>query len=718
MKREISRLVPDVPAWISVFLALAVMLVALAAVSITVVDVTYEGRSERTYARAPVDDGGGALFLYGYGFTGSRLAPVSVTYWEPLSDDAPLPPGVDVRPGPGQAVVSASLENDPDIEREFGPVVGVVSGEGLGSPQERVVYYRPPTGAQMSAQMEPATGYGNASSADPGSELLNVQPAWLLKLFIGLFVLLPSVVLLAVVATSGRGAQSMRLARLELLGATPRLLFRLAFCPVLRAYVLGSAGAVSVLAVACFVDTPLPDYSLYAQDIRSNGLRVFGTLLCALVLCAVYLRLVIRPRQPSASTRPKVKEPRYPGWVAACGATVVVACGILGTQEAAMQSPTATYWFIAGTIVMVCTTPAILGWIIRQISTTMIRTGWAKGRPAMLVAGRDLNVTLRSGVRLASVQAILVFVVTQAAMFNVLGTSEVASAEATFRHVDGRAVQITVPDSATTEQVEQVLTALPDSVSPVLVHTAMRNMDSPDAYFEATLSVGSGELNDLHLETGLSPSTMLPDPLPYFVADADVKVIEGDLVSAAAITDPETIERTIVVIATDHNTVDVVSLKGLVNSVVAPGWTVDIPGEDWRAGAWLRAHQSRWISFTGLVGALVLSIAIWIRALTENREASRRLSTFGAFVGSDSITGRVSGLRIGISTAVGVGIGTLAAWQYSGFVTAGGSGIEPSYGLLIGLILMLVAMSGVIWIFSAFENRRAIDAWRPGKETQ
>ena len=63
----------------------------------------------------------------------------------PLSEDAPLPPGLSAWPGPGEAAVSPALGTDltGDLAGRYGHVTSRISLEGLETPQERRVYMRP-----------------------------------------------------------------------------------------------------------------------------------------------------------------------------------------------------------------------------------------------------------------------------------------------------------------------------------------------------------------------------------------------------------------------------------------------------------------------------------------------------------------------------------------------------------------------------------------------
>lgn len=345
----------------------------------------------------------------------------------------------------------------------------------------------------------------------------------------------------------------------------------------------------------------------------------------------------------------------------------------------------------------------------------------------MLVAGRDLGASLRAGARLASVNAIIVFTVTQVAMFNLLGMSDAASAEATYRAIDGQAAVIDLPPSATTAQISEVVEALPESVSPFVMQLHSIQTGESTSRESSVLSGAAADLEQVGVNVGTVTTYSLPDPLRTLIQASGAQ--EATFVAAdrqdqsrpadEGLADEGLVSRSIVVIAApDEGKVSELALRAVINQVVAPGWTVEAPGGGWRMGAWMTAHQSRWVAFTGIIGAIALLTAVWVRALDDNREATRRLGLLAAVTGSSRVFYSAAGWRIAVSTMLGVGLGGIIAWQYSGMITAMGSGMLPPYGLLTALMAVASSMAVAVWVISSFDSRRAMARWRPGQESQ
>ncbi len=88
--------------------------------------------------------------------------PVTVVVLEPLTADAPLPPGLSRWPAPGQAYVSPQLTNELVGSRAqlYGEVAGSIDPAGLETPTERRVYLRPAADTLQTQVMAPVQGFG------------------------------------------------------------------------------------------------------------------------------------------------------------------------------------------------------------------------------------------------------------------------------------------------------------------------------------------------------------------------------------------------------------------------------------------------------------------------------------------------------------------------------------------------------------------------------
>ncbi|NDZ72007.1 hypothetical protein G3I36_13245 [Streptomyces sp. SID10362] len=106
---------------------------------------SFDGRTERSQARWPqVADDGSATLLWRATLASVDDRQYDVVYIEPLTPDAPLPPGLSRWPRPGEAVLSPALKAvGPRLSEEYGRAEGTIAAGGLESPSEYFAYVRP-----------------------------------------------------------------------------------------------------------------------------------------------------------------------------------------------------------------------------------------------------------------------------------------------------------------------------------------------------------------------------------------------------------------------------------------------------------------------------------------------------------------------------------------------------------------------------------------------
>jgi hypothetical protein len=230
--------------------------------------------SDRVAARKPVYSTAGQAPL----LEAERLMPygdsagINVIYLEPLTQAAPVPPGLRSIPAPGEMVVSPAfakiLSSDGNLRARFDQrIVGTVGSDGLQSPDELWAY----AGATgLKEHGESVSGFGGERSLGPRQ-----GPMLFLGVLGVLVVLIP---LLVFVASSSRiaGAErERRLSALRLAGASSRQVHRIAAAEtlvgaaagellglVLFAVVRPFAAGVDIAGITVFPDDFLPSWPL------------------------------------------------------------------------------------------------------------------------------------------------------------------------------------------------------------------------------------------------------------------------------------------------------------------------------------------------------------------------------------------------------------------------------------------------------------------------
>lgn len=228
-------------------------------------------------------------------FEGRRLQRTLVA---PIGD-APIPPGLDRLPAPGEVVVSPALRElltGPQEslldDRIRGRIVGVVDETGLLHPDELIAYLGVHPREIEEIGRAYVTGFGGRSDSDQGVPIAVVQSV----IFGSMGVLLPVLVFVWTATRMSAGIREGRLAAVRLAGATPsqaRLLSAIESC---LAAIVGSAlgfglflGARELLALPVELGLEPSDATPPFAAIVGVGV---GTPILAVVVAWLALRRV------------------------------------------------------------------------------------------------------------------------------------------------------------------------------------------------------------------------------------------------------------------------------------------------------------------------------------------------------------------------------------------------------------------------------------------
>ncbi len=199
---------------IGIGLAVAVLLLAASAGN------AYESRQQRENASLVNFDAAheGDPLLFTGRTTEFRGEPIRLDYVHASGPNAPVPPGLDRVPSPGEVIVSPRLNEllASDVgellrPRLAGTPVGVVKLEALQNPRDLSAY----VGVDASLAGYPIYGFG---SSGPGGQF---EPEALLMLLIGIVALLtPVFIFIGTTSRIGSANRDRRLAALRLAGAS------------------------------------------------------------------------------------------------------------------------------------------------------------------------------------------------------------------------------------------------------------------------------------------------------------------------------------------------------------------------------------------------------------------------------------------------------------------------------------------------------------------
>lgn len=471
-------------------LLLATVFLAIGLGSSVAVHAVYAGKEERRIARTPVvagdaahRSGGSTTWLVGSDSLGGERR-FSVVYLAPHEGDAPLPPGVDAWPAPGQVVLSPALRKAgaaEDIDHRYGRLAGVIRASGLDEPTEWLAYARPRDGLAAKEPSEVITGFGPSAGGriapglEPGSGRQDDKPEWMFQSAVLGMLALPGLALLFVAARTGAHARDRRTALVAALGGRRRdralVAVGEAARPVLLGALLGGAAVAAALRYAIHV--PYTAYIISCAYLRQYGWWIGVTPVVALltVLAAVALADLAQ-RQATKGTRPRSAARAV--WLSRLAALcpLMILLGVRGPSLAGQDSVWRVLVSWAGIAGTVLTLPAAVA--TATAAAGRVLTRWARSRalPGTLVAGRRTSAHPGATARLVTGITVALIVLMQAVAWQGLFGEQSTDAQRTLDRIGRSAVSVGTNGRVPPSDVSAFLSSLPRTEALLLVPSA------------------------------------------------------------------------------------------------------------------------------------------------------------------------------------------------------------------------------------------------------
>jgi hypothetical protein len=330
--------------------------------------------------------------------------------WVDAQPGAPVPPGIDAWPAPGQAAVSPAVAADADLLRGLGlqidsvgtGVRGTIGAAGLVSPSERLIYQAMPPGRSLEfGRGFPIAGFGPANeetpqlsfdtdSPTPPPATVTVLVAWLL--------LVPASMLALSAARAMSEVRVERTRVLRQLGLGPAQLLGVNAAETLAlAAPSSSVSAACLWALGPHIDARLGELSL------SQGALGIGTTaaVLAVVLVVAFFAAAGAPitTQPTAGRAgATMDQPRW--WFTA--PLAVAAAGMLIAR--ALYIPLLLLMALA---LMTVALPMAVPWLVGRLASV----GEHTRRVTIWLACRRLAASPTRFARPAVAVGVLLFVV-------------------------------------------------------------------------------------------------------------------------------------------------------------------------------------------------------------------------------------------------------------------------------------------------------------------
>jgi hypothetical protein len=313
-----------------------------------------------------------------------------------LSAGAPVPPGIDRLPAPGQSYVSpalaqlmASMPVD-QLAARFGNVVGTISANGLMAPDElAAIIGRDPDALRADGARVVTALNGTRNIPVPSNPLIRI-----LVIITVVGALAPVAVFVASATRLAAARREQRLAAFRLAGATPGQVTRLAAVEALVATIPGALGGVLVffLLRPAIASVPLGQATWFPESIVPPLLPAIA-LLCIVPVVGVGAAVVALRRVQVSPLGVRRREGRRPlrrirllPLVLSFGLFAYGVARFASNQESADDQ---LLWLLGGGFFGIVVSIAIAGpWITAAVGAVLTRV--ARG-PVPLLAGRRLN---------------------------------------------------------------------------------------------------------------------------------------------------------------------------------------------------------------------------------------------------------------------------------------------------------------------------------------
>ncbi|MFF8836260.1 ABC transporter permease [Streptomyces sp. NPDC015130] len=752
-----------------VALFLAALVLALGLGSLVAVHAVYAGKEERRAGRAAwmaAEEGGAraadvtAWLVHSDTLDGERSFPL--VYMAPHRGDAPLPPGLDRWPEPGEVFLSPELRRagaDEGIDHRYGRLAGTIGEEGLDEPSEWLAYVRPRDGLAGERDAELVTGFGPAGAAragfdrDVGFGQGNDKDEWMFQAVVCGLLVLPAAVLLVVAARTGAHTRDRRTALVTALGGRRRDRALIAVGEAGPAAVLGAVAGAAVIGAALVGDVRIPytDYLLSSSYLRHFGWTAAGLVpLAALLLVSAAVVVAdLAPRRGASGTRPRgtSRGSWLPRLAVLCPVWILLAAYGPGFAPDPVSRMAASWTGIAGTVL---TLPAALATVTAGAGRLLTRRARAHDLPGTLVAGRRASAHPGATARLVSGISVALIVLMQAVAWQGIFGGQAAEAGRAADRMDRSVLSVAPRGDVSAAAVASFLDGADgaDGADGTNSADGAHGADSAvgaarpgrapgtEAVLLAPRSGYRGATTSVTLD-GDCPALIalrLPCPArearldgfptgsglvelfrwtPYEDAALLIRRADAGTLAERAAASADGEESRLVLVRPDGQPLSVPVLKRLSHEAFPRGAAFWGPQEgDLTAGAANR-DQGRWSVLFGLAGIAVLAATAGLGAVAEFLRHGRALAPLSVLTGGLRVFRTSAAWAVLAPLALAGTAGTGVAAVLAAPIT-GGDASHITAGVILSATGVVLAVSVLLWVWASHVAVRQARSWRPG----
>jgi hypothetical protein len=680
--------------------------------------IVYEERHIREIARSPVLATGKEQARLRYTYQDDYLADHQshiVYFVEPVTADAPVPPGLSRWPAPGEVFLSPQLlrdGTDEKISSRYGRFVGTIGPEGLGVPDERLAVVRP-TGDWLKRNSERFSGFTGRDRAEKNNGEASMGESaqvYGLREFtscvLGMLVL-PALALLFVVNGFGIEERRRRDLLLSTLGAGRGARRWVALgdvlTPVLTGVVLTAMALIAVVRMSPRL--PVTDFIVPGDQLALHPL-LLAVALCGAGILAVTVSLSGTGRRKAIGRTPYQTRTASP-WMRALAFPAALFLTVrLPDALDPSRGPVWSIIYLSGVAATFFTLPFTLGLLTAAIGQVVVLVGRVTGAAGVLISGRRLQRCPMDTVRTMVGAVVIIGVLLQASLWSSLFKQFVTQALAQ-RDTLGNSVVLLFPNSR--HDLSGFIDSLPTGAGTVLV----------DHLYQDTvpaLTAKCADLRSLDLPCGGKVSVheqtqRTRTVLRYLQVDeSSLLSIRVGTIGPLSSGDEN---RALVISAPAGGSLDLSDLKRLAFRALPGTPHVGYLGDDDIGSNADSAHQALWIVLFGVGTAIILGLALGVTATTRFREQSQSLGPVSILASRSQVPWTIGGWTIALPLAVAAWASLAVSWVLADPVTSArpGTGISGTLQIMLPVVLTVVAV--LTWVYASVNTVRSLRTWRP-----
>jgi hypothetical protein len=640
---------------------------------------------------------------------------------EPVTPDAPLPPGLSRWPEPGEAFVSPQLLRDganEQIADRYGKFAGVIGKEGLGVPDERLVWRRPLQKESLKdAQLvEEFVGLERGKGGAGGYGESDNIFAWPEYSGSTLFLLVfPAVILLYVGNGFGIEERKRRDVLLSVLGAgsVQRRWVRVGdvLGPVTAGVGIAAAGLATVILTSPRL--PVTDFVI-PGDYLALHWPVMAEALAAAGAIAMMLSVLVQARKKRGSTRPVQSSERVRKiYLFAFPVALFAAVRLPGALE---TEPTAgVIWnvtYLVGVVATFIALPFTLGAVMSALGQILAAWGRRRGATAALISGRRLSVAPTGTARTVAGTVILVGILLEANVWSNLLT-RFEEAQQSVQQTLGNSVLVT--DVHGKKNIQHFLDATPAGLRKFLLQEPMNTGNGNKRSFTVT-----GQCSDLRALgftcsgkqnlSKLPASTWTMLSQLYVKRGAQLQTKQG----AVHGTDSSYVgSATLVLVEPSGKALDLAAFKKIAyRAFPMPPEIYDLGGDGFGTST-STARQATWIVLFGIGSALFLGTALGIAAMTRFRDQSQDLGSLSTLTDRQSLFWGIGAWSVAAPMVLGswVALGVSRILIAPMTSSPGGPTLSGTLQVVAPSALTVIAL--IIWVYMSVNTTRSLRNWKP-----